>query len=121
VAAITGTKKVALLLMAMDPHSASELLKVVKPATATDIATEMAYLNSSGSQEAEEFSHDVVKEFSTLLSGNDQDWGLGFVKQMLDDALGMERDTRDEPLRIGSSFGGRAYAGYIARAGGAFS
>jgi len=94
VAAITGTKKAALLLMAMDPHSASELLKVVKPAAATDIATEMAYLNSSGSQEAEEFSHDVVKEFSTLLSGNDQDWGLGFVKQMLDDALGMERSAK---------------------------
>ncbi len=80
--------------MSLDPHSASELLKVVKPDTATEIATEMAYLNSSGSQEAEEFSHNVIKEFSTLLSGGDQDWGLGFVKQMLDSALGPDRSAK---------------------------
>lgn len=87
--AITGTKKAALLLMSLDPGSASELLSMVKPETATEIATEMAYFNRSGSTEDLELaSHNVISEFHTLLSGSDQDWGLGFVKQMLDSALG---------------------------------
>lgn len=89
-AAISGIKKAAMLLMSLDPNSASELLSVVKPETATEIATEMAYLNGSGAEEVDIHSHDIIQEFSTLLTG-ESDWGLGFVKQMLESALGPDR------------------------------
>lgn len=90
--AISGTKKAAMLLMTLDPNSASELLSVVKPETATEIATEMAYLNGSGKEEADAASHDVIKEFCTLLKG-ESDWGLGFVKQMLESAMGQDKSA----------------------------
>ena len=94
-ATITGTKKAAMLLMRLDPSSASELLKVVQPETATEIATEMAYLNASGGGEEEEKSaHNVVQEFSTLLSGSDSDWSLGFVRQMLENAMSAEQSAQ---------------------------
>lgn len=85
-----------MLLMRLDPASASELLKVVPPDTATEIATEMAYLNTSGaaSPETEQLAHSVVEEFSTLLSGSDSDWSLGFVRQMLESALPAEQSAR---------------------------
>ncbi|NBB95048.1 MAG: hypothetical protein GVY16_04835 [Planctomycetes bacterium] len=91
--AINGSKKAAMLLMTLDPASASQLLSVVKPETATEIATEMAYLNGSGQEEADAASHDVIKEFCTLLQG-ESDWGLGFVKQMLDSAMGEDRSAK---------------------------
>ena len=87
---LSGVKKAALLLMALDPSYASDLLSVVKPQTATDIATEMAYLNTLSEEELAEDSHTVIKEFTELLSGKDNDWGLGFVKQMLTAAMGEE-------------------------------
>lgn len=94
-AAITGTKKAAMLLMRLDPTSASELLKVVQPDTATEIATEMAYLNASGGgDEEEQIAHDVVQEFGTLLSGSDSDWSLGFVRQMLENAMPAEQSAQ---------------------------
>lgn len=95
-AAITGTKKAAMLLMRLDPGSASELLKVVKPATATEIATEMAYLNASGGagEEEEAAALSAVREFSTLLSGSDSDWSLGFVRQMLESAMPAEQSAQ---------------------------
>ncbi len=83
-----------MLLMSLDPASASELLSVVKPDTATEIATEMAYLNGTGAEEAEQSSHHIIQEFSTLLTGGEQDWGLGFVKQMLESAMGSERSAK---------------------------
>lgn len=92
-AAITGTRKAALLLMSLDPAMASQLLSVVKAETATEIATEMAYLNACGGRAIEADSHDIIQEFCTLLSGSDSDWGLGFVKQMLESALGSDRSA----------------------------
>lgn len=89
-AGITGIKKAALLLMSLDPTYASDLLSVVKPQTATEIATEMAYLNTLSEEELSDDSHTVIVEFTELLSGTDQDWGLGFVKQMLTSAMGEE-------------------------------
>ncbi|MBN1556142.1 MAG: hypothetical protein JXA11_15485 [Phycisphaerae bacterium] len=95
--AITATKKAAMLLMRLDPGSASELLKAVQPDTATEIATEMAYLNSSGgamSEEEEQVAQNVVQEFGTLLSGSDSDWSLGFVRQMLESAMSAEQSAQ---------------------------
>lgn len=96
-AEISGAQKAAMLLMALDPASASELLKVVRPETATEIATEMAYLNASSNtagDEEEKASNEVMREFGSLLSGSDSDWGLGFVRQMLESAMSPEQSTR---------------------------
>jgi flagellar motor switch protein FliG len=94
VAAISGAKKAALLLMTLDPASASELLTVVSPEVATEIATEIAYLNSANKEESDQLSHNIIQEFCTLLTGSESDWGLGFVKQMLESAMGPDRSTK---------------------------
>lgn len=97
--AVSGAKKAAMLLMCLDPSNASELLSVVKPETATEIATEMAYLNATKDSD-ESITHEVIKEFSTLVDGTDNDWGLGFVKQMLDNAMGPDKsDTAFQEVK----------------------
>jgi flagellar motor switch protein FliG len=96
-AAISGSKKAAMLLMCLDPNSAADLLSVVKPETVTEIATEIAYLNATSEEDDEDLnlaSHNIIKEFSTLVEGSESDWGLGFVKQMLDNAMGQDKSSQ---------------------------
>ncbi len=88
----SGKHKAAALLMNLEPAAAAELLKAAKPETITAIATELAFLDSSGFDPSGDDS--PVREFSGLLkkgAGDRLAAGGAFIKDMLESALGRPR------------------------------
>lgn len=88
-----GIRKAALLLMGLDPATAAELLKSASPEIVTQIAAELAYLQSAeGKSAAAEKS---AQEFFGLLGGGrEAPAGEQFLRQMLKNALGEERSRQ---------------------------
>jgi len=95
--ASTGLRKAAMLLMSLDPGTAAELLRSVKPETITAVAAELAYLDATGFQRTTAGA-EMVREFLSLLAGRKTGPGSrSFVKEMLDGILG--KDKSPEVLR----------------------
>lgn len=86
-------RKAALFLMQLGPHAAAQLLSAVHAETATEIVAEMALINATGKQDPQT-AQETVRGFCTLLRGDEADWGMGFIKQMLDSALGAGQSER---------------------------
>lgn len=86
----TGTKKAALLLMGLDPASATQLLKAAKPETATKILAELAYLNAAGVKK-KEATAEPVREFFGMIKQNRGSAGDRFVRDMAEGALGRDK------------------------------
>ena len=82
-----GIRKASMLLMSLDPSTAAELLKSAGPELIKQIATEMAYLQSTGVQAAADTAS-PVEEFCQLLRGGEGAGGSGFVRRLLADTLG---------------------------------
>jgi flagellar motor switch protein FliG len=89
-----GIRKAALLLMALDPSTAAELLRSANPETIKQIAAELAYLQSAG--QAPPAVERSAKEFAVMISGLGQRARReeGFVQRMLADAVG-ERQSKE--------------------------
>ena len=89
--ALDGIRKAAALLMSLDPGTASELLKSASPDVIKQIATELAYLQTSG-QEKQDLPTDLMAEFCALL-GKDgpQLWQEDSVQKLLEDTVGQQQ------------------------------
>ena len=84
-----AVRKVALLLTALEPGTAGELLKSARPDTITEIAAEIAYLSQTG--QAVERPGEPVREFVTLMHGGRKGGRGQFVQDLLDHAVGRAR------------------------------
>jgi len=85
-----GIRKAALLLMGLDPPTAVELLKSADPDTATQIATELAYLEASGTA-GRGAAEQPCREFILHLRQRSGGGKGRFVQRMLEGAFGPER------------------------------
>jgi flagellar motor switch protein FliG len=88
-----GRRKAALFLMQIGPEAAAKLLSAVGREIATEIVSEIALLNATGKADRQQ-AEDTVRGFYTLLRGEESDWGLGFIKQVLGSALGPDDSER---------------------------
>jgi len=86
-------RKAALFLMQLGPDAAAQLLSAVHAEMATEIVAEMALINATGKEDPQT-AQETVRGFCTLLRGDEADWGLGFIRQMLDRALGAGESER---------------------------
>ena len=79
-----GARKAAMLLLSMEPSSATELLKAARPDQVTEIATELASLRSSGGVDP----HQAVLEFVQMLQNARRSSVDSDLRFMLESALG---------------------------------
>ncbi|OHB56491.1 MAG: hypothetical protein A2Y07_09200 [Planctomycetes bacterium GWF2_50_10] len=92
--AVSGLKKAAMLLMSVDPVTASELLRGLGPDVVTNIAMEIANLDASGYSPANE-GPTIVKEFYQSLRTKDSPSGnfemKSFLSTMLESTVGAKK------------------------------
>ncbi len=89
----SGKRKAAMLLMALGPNTAAELLKDASSDTIAELAAEMAYLDASGIAK-KAMPIEFINEFSLLLrKGRAMQQG-SFVKQLLDNTIGPEQSEK---------------------------
>jgi flagellar motor switch protein FliG len=90
--ALTGKQKAAMLLMSLDPISASELLRGVEPEVVQELAVELAYLDAAGYANSKEH-FEVVQHFcSSLQVEPDNKFQIkNFLKEMLKSTVGEEK------------------------------
>ncbi len=87
---LTGKQKAAMLLMSLDPISASELLKCVEPEVVQDLAVELAYLDAAGFRNKKE-RFEIAQNFFQSLHG-EQDFQIKtFLKEMLRNTVGDDK------------------------------
>ncbi len=86
----TGKQKAAMLLMSLDPMTASELLKGVDPAAVQELAVELAYLEAAGQRDTWQRT-EVIKQFCSSLQNASEFQFNRFLGEMLRNALGNER------------------------------
>ena len=89
-----GTRRAALLLMSLDSTTAAELVRAAGPEMVKKIAAEVAYLHASGKgkRKADSAASDnLVREFYAMVRKGNVVGGAGFIKDMLDDALGPQK------------------------------
>ena len=86
---ISGIRKAATLLINLDAATAAELLRSTGPETIADIATELASLAESA--ESQPADAGVQEFFGMLREGGRARGTEGFVKEVLDGALGEQR------------------------------
>lgn len=90
--ALSGKRKVAMLLMGLDATTASELLKGQPQEMIQEIAMELSHLDATGQANADE-AGEVVREFCTLLQ-KAQSGNLhikSFVNSLLKGSAGKEK------------------------------
>ena len=88
-----GIRKAALLLMGLDPATAAELLRSASPEIVTQIAAELAYLQSAEGKSAA--AQESAQEFFGLLGRGGADMGGElFLREMLKNAVGEERSQQ---------------------------
>ena len=85
----TGRQKAAMLLMTLDPESATELMKSINPDAMAAVGAEISCLSAAG-LDREKAEEELAEELESFLRGqmNDQ---VAFVRQMLEGALGAEK------------------------------
>lgn len=93
---LKGKRKAALLLMGLEPATAAELLKSAEPEVITQIAAELASLDTSRHDPAVK-DDDPMREFSEVLKGaGGQSSNEAFIKEILQGAIGTQKS--DEVL-----------------------
>jgi flagellar motor switch protein FliG len=88
----SGKQKAAMLLMTLDPESATELMGSITPEAMAAVGAEVSYLasNGIGREQAEE---ELAPELESFLHGQMEDQ-VAFVRQMIEGALG-EKECSD--------------------------
>lgn len=85
----SGKRKAALLLMSLEPATATELLRDVDPAVVRELAAEVATLDAEGGGHAAVSTESLMREFYGLLQGQfSGHGGMGALSQMLKDVMG---------------------------------
>ena len=89
-----GIRKAALLLMGLDPATAAELLRSASPEIVTQIAAELAYLQSTEGKSAAATQQSAQEFFGLLGKGGPALGGELFLREMLKNAVGEERSQQ---------------------------
>ncbi len=87
---LTGKQKAAMLLMALDMPTATELLKDMDPEVVQELAVELTYLDAAGYRNSRQ-SLELAKEFVGSIQDGPQFHLKSFLQQMLKNTLGEER------------------------------
>ncbi len=88
--ALTGKQKAAMLLMSLDPTTAAELLKGVKPETVQELAVELAFLEASGLRDSKQ-SVEVATQFCQALAPTQGAQFKKFLETLLKSSVGAEK------------------------------
>jgi len=95
-----SVRKAALLLTALDSGTAAELLKSARPDIITQIAAELAYINSQPKEAMSGSRADPMREFFGLvrssrkaLPGKGRAKGEDFLREVLESALGKPKSA----------------------------
>jgi len=88
--ALTGKQKAAMLLMSLDPTTAAELLKGVKPETVQELAVELAFLEASGMRDSKQ-SVEVATQFCQALAPTQGAQFKKFLDALLKSSVGAEK------------------------------
>jgi flagellar motor switch protein FliG len=88
--ALTGKQKAAILLMSLDPVTAAELLKGVKPETVQELAVELAFLEASGVRDSKQ-SMEVASQFCQSLAPTQGSQFKKFLETLLKSSVGIEK------------------------------
>ncbi|MCE5339733.1 MAG: hypothetical protein LLF92_01220 [Planctomycetaceae bacterium] len=88
--ALTGKQKAAMLLMSLDPTTAAELLKGVRPETVQELAVELAFLEASGMRDSKQ-SVEVVSQFCQSIAPVQTSPFKKFLGTLLTSSVGMEK------------------------------
>ncbi|HAL44827.1 MAG: hypothetical protein A2Y12_07995 [Planctomycetes bacterium GWF2_42_9] len=88
--ALTGKQKAAMLLMSLDPGTAAELLKGVRPETVQELAVEVAYLETAGMRDSKQ-SVEVASQFCQSLAPTQGFQLKKFLDTMLKSTVGNEK------------------------------
>jgi flagellar motor switch protein FliG len=105
-AALSGTQKVAVVLMSMDPEAAAGVMKQFTEAEAEEIAAEIVKLRRVESNVADE----VMTEYLdlTIKGGWSSRGGKDFANSLLEASFGAER-AGDLMNRVASNMAGKAF------------
>lgn len=87
---LTKKQKAAMLLMSLDPATASELLRDINPDTVRELAVELAYLDAAGFANVDQ-SLEYAKEFCRSLGVKEGFKIKNFLKEMLHKTVGAEK------------------------------
>ncbi len=88
--ALTGKQKAAILLMSLDPATAAELLKGVRPETVQELAVELAFLEASGMRDSKQ-SVEVASQFCQSLAPKQESQFKKFLESLLKSSVGIEK------------------------------
>lgn len=83
-------QKAAMMLMSLDPATASELLRDINPEVVRELAVELAYLDASGAADADQ-SAAYAKEFCQSLGVKEKFEIKNFLKETLNRTVGAEK------------------------------
>jgi flagellar motor switch protein FliG len=86
---LTGKQKAAMLLMSLDPPTATELLRGLNPDAVQELAIELAHLDASGFSGKE--STEIARQFYNSLKTNQEFHFNSLLKQMLKKTLNEEK------------------------------
>ena len=79
-----------MLLMSLDPVTAAELLKGVKPETVQELAVELAFLEASGMRDSKQ-SVEVVSQFCHAIAPVQNSQFKKFLETLLKSSVGVEK------------------------------
>ncbi|MCD6365732.1 MAG: hypothetical protein J7M14_07635, partial [Planctomycetes bacterium] len=92
--ALVNKRKAAMLLMGLEPATAAELLKAAEPQAITEIAAELALLDSSGYESVSD--EEPAREFFSLLGKGrkqKQEEEVSFVKKVVEGAFDSQKSA----------------------------
>ncbi|MBN2589572.1 MAG: hypothetical protein JXA96_06905 [Sedimentisphaerales bacterium] len=85
---LSGKQKAAMLLLSLDPVTASELVKGLDAQAMQELAVEMAYLNASGLKNNNE-SFEIAQQFCSSLESTEKGFQIDvFLGELLKSAIG---------------------------------
>ena len=85
---LTGKQKAAMLLLSLDPGTASELVKGLDAKAVQELAVEMAYLNASGMKNNNE-GVEIAQQFCNSLESSEHGFQIDvFLGELLNAAIG---------------------------------
>ncbi len=88
--ALTNKQKAAMLLMSLDAATAAELARGLNSEAVQALAVELAYLDAAGLKSNEQ-SADILKQFCTSLTANEEFQLNKFLNEMLLSTVGQEK------------------------------
>lgn len=85
---LTGKQKAAMLLLSLDPATASELVKGIDAKAMQELAVEMAYINASGLKSNND-GFEIAQQFCNSLESSEKGFQIDFfLSELLKAAIG---------------------------------